>query len=151
MIKIINASLEDAAIILALQKLAYQSEARLYNNFNIAPLTQTLEELKEEIADKVFLKTQIENEIVGSVRAFQDGNTCHIQRLLVHPDFQRQGIATALMAEIESRFEQAQRFELFTGAKSDGNIRLYERVGYKIFKREEINQDLSFVFMQKSK
>lgn len=39
------ASPADAAAILALQKLAYQSEARLYNDFSIPPLLQTLEEL----------------------------------------------------------------------------------------------------------
>ncbi len=55
------------------------------------------------------------------------------------------------MKGIESHFGQAQRFELFTGHKSDRNIHLYERLGYKIFKREEINQNLSFVFMQKHK
>lgn len=62
---------------------------------------------------------------------------------------QRQGIGTALMEQIESYFEQAQRFELFTGQKSDRNIQFYERLGYKVFKSEEINKNLSFVFMEK--
>jgi hypothetical protein len=55
------------------------------------------------------------------------------------------------MEQIESCFGQAQRFELFTGQKSERNIHLYERLGYKIFKSEEINGTLSFVFMEKRK
>ena len=146
---ITHASSEDAEVILELQKLAYQSEAQLYNDFGIPPLTQTLEELRSDFAHAVFLKAEIEGKVIGSVKGHQAGDTCYIERLIVHPDFQGQGIGTALMKEIESCFEQAQRFELFTGHKSERNIHLYERLGYKTFKREEINQNLSFVFMQK--
>lgn len=142
---------EDAAAILQLQQLAYQSEASLYNDFNIPPLIQTLDELKSDFTNKVFLKAQVEDKIIGSVRAYQTASICYIERLIVRPDFQGQGIGTTLMKQIESCFEQAQRFELFTGYKSKRNIDLYERLGYKIFKSEEVNKNLSFVFMEKYK
>lgn len=148
---ITHASPEDAASILELQKLAYQSEAQLYNDFSIPPLTQTLEELTRDFLDKVVLKAQIGDEIVGSVRGFQVESTCYIERLIVRPDFQGQGIGTALMEQIEWCCGQAQRFELFTGHKSERNIHLYERLGYEIFRNEEINKTLSFVFMEKHK
>lgn len=146
---ITQASSEDAVAILELQKLAYQSEAKLYNDFSIPPLLQTLDELRGNFACKVFLKTQVEEKIVGSVRGYQAGDTCYIERLIVHPDYQGQGIGTTLMEKIELCFSQVQRFELFTGHKSERNIHLYEMLGYKIFKGEEINQTLSFVFMEK--
>ena len=53
------------------------------------------------------------------------------------------------MEQIESCFDEVQRFELFTGHKSDRNIRLYEQLGYKLFKSEKINKTLSLVFMEK--
>jgi ribosomal protein S18 acetylase RimI-like enzyme len=145
------ASIEDAVAILELQKLAYQSEANLYNDFSIPPLIQTTEELEVDFNRKVFLKTQVESKIIGSVRGYQAGNTCYIERLIVHPNHQGQGIGTALIESVESRFGQAERFELFTGNKSDRNIHLYERLGYKIFKRTEVNKNLSLVFMEKHK
>lgn len=148
---ITHASSEDAIAILELQKLAYQSEALLYNDFNIPPLTQTLDELRSDFTSKVFLKAQVEDKIVGSVIGYQERSTCFVERLVVHPDFQGQGIGATLMDQIESCFEQAQRFELFTGHKSERNIHLYERLGYKLFKIEEINQNLLFVFMEKYK
>ena len=146
-----QASLEDAAAILELQKLAYQSEARIYNDFAIPPLTQTLAELESHLRDKTVLKALIEGQMVGSVRAFRAREICYIERLIVHPDFQGQGVGTELMTQIESRFEKARRFELFTGHKSEGNLRLYERLGYKIFKSQEMNPTLSFVFLEKWK
>jgi hypothetical protein len=53
-IPIIKASLEDAAQILALQKVAYQSEAALYNDWTIPPLTQTLPQLEAEFDTRFF-------------------------------------------------------------------------------------------------
>lgn len=148
---ITHASPEDAATILELQKLAYQSEALLYHDFNIPPLIQTLAELTSDFTCKIVLKAQVESKIVGSVRGYQAGYTCYVERLIVHPDYQGQGIGRALMERIQSCFGQVQRFELFTGHKSERNIHLYERLGYKIFKSEEIDQSLSLVFMEKYK
>lgn len=69
--------------------------------------------------------------------------SCFIGRLIVHPDFQNRGIGTGLMNKIERRFRDSARFELFTGHKSEGNIRLYRKLGYSIFKREPINDRLT--------
>lgn len=150
MTEITHAHVEDAAKILALQKLAYQSEARLYDDFSMPSLTQTLEEMRDEFTGKVVLKAEIESEIVGSVRAFQQNETCHIRRLCVHPERQGRGLGTELMRQIETCFPNATRFELFTGYKSVSNIRLYERLGYTVFKSEKISEKLTFVFLVKA-
>jgi ribosomal protein S18 acetylase RimI-like enzyme len=144
-----QASPQDAEEILALQKLAYQSEARFYNDDMIPPLTQTLDEIKAEFADHRFLKAVLETHIIGSVRAKCLESTCSIGKLIVHPDYQGQGIGTALMQEIEKKCTNAERLELFTGHKSEGNIRLYQRLGYSIFKTKNVTETLSLVFMQK--
>jgi hypothetical protein len=65
---ITRASIEDARAILALQRIAYQSEARLYRDWSIPPLTESLEDLRIEFSDKVFLKAKLGGLIVGSVR-----------------------------------------------------------------------------------
>jgi GNAT superfamily N-acetyltransferase len=145
-----RASSEDAVTLLELQRLAYQSEALLYDDFSIPPLTQDLDEMRTDIMSKVCLKASVEGNIAGSVRGYQEGNTCFIERLFVHPDFQRQGIGTVLMGQIELCFGKVQRFELFTGDKSKRNIYLYERIGYKIFKNRKINDNLTLVFMEKN-
>jgi ribosomal protein S18 acetylase RimI-like enzyme len=103
------ASTEDAAALLELQKLAYQSEAKLYNDLSIPPLIQTMEELEIDFTIKVFLKAQVESKIIGSVRGYQAGNTCYIERLIVHPNHQGQGIGTALMESFESYFVRVSR------------------------------------------
>lgn len=148
-VDIVDASIEDAPAILALQQLAYQAEAALYNDYAIAPLTQTLADLQGEFGNKTILKAVIDGRLVGSVRANEHDGTCRIGRLIVHPDLQRRGIGTALMNCIESRFPLATRFELFTGHKSDKNIRFYERLGYFIVRRETVSAALALIYMEK--
>ena len=148
---IARADIEDAEEILNLQKLAYQSEAVIYQDFSIPPLTQTTEEIAEEFETFTFLKALDDgHRIVGSVRARLDGDSCLIGRLIVHPECQRQGLGTALMNAIEARFPQAKRYELFTGAKSVGNLRLYERLGYRPFKEHVVHESLSLVYLEKN-
>jgi hypothetical protein len=60
-----KALFKDAAVILELQKLAFQSEAQFYDDFCIPPLTQTLDELTKDFAEKTFLKVEIQDKIVG--------------------------------------------------------------------------------------
>jgi hypothetical protein len=55
-LEIMSADPADAGDILALQRLAYQSEARLYGDWDIPPLTQTLAELRAEFATLLVLK-----------------------------------------------------------------------------------------------
>ncbi len=146
-----TAQISDAAEILSLQKTAYQSEAVLYNDFNIPPLLQTQPELEQELAEQVVLKAVGGNKIIGSVRAYQKDGTCYIGKLIVAPDRQNQGIGTRLIQEVETVFPDCTRFELFTGFRSDKNLYLYQKLGFKIFKTEKVSDQLSMVFLEKQK
>jgi len=148
-ISIIQASRGDAAEILALQKVAYQSEAKLNNDLTIPPLLQTLSDIETEFETRIFLKAVQAGKIIGSVRAFLNSGTCLIGRLIVHPEYQGQGIGTQLMRRIESLCSSAERFELFTGTKSIHNIRFYQKLGYREFRQEELTPKVRLVFMEK--
>ena len=148
-VNIVRANIDDLPAILELQKLAYQKEAILYDDWTIPPLTQTLSEIQAEFEKIVFLKAQWEAQIVGSVRALFDSGTCKIGRLIVHPDYQRKGIGSLLMKTIEASFPNAKRFELFTGTKSADNIRLYQKLEYEEYRQQDLSHRVRIVFMEK--
>ncbi|MEW6237399.1 MAG: GNAT family N-acetyltransferase [Candidatus Omnitrophota bacterium] len=148
-ISIQDAVLKDAEEILFLQKLAYRSEAEIYEDDSIPPLAQTLGEIGLEFDDHLFLKAVRNHRIAGSVRARLIGETCHIGKLIVHPNQQNQGIGSRLMNAVESRFPQAQRFELFTGHRSERNLYLYQKLGYRIFQTITLNERLQLVYLEK--
>ena len=146
-----RATVADAEEILSLQKLAYRSEAEIYDDFNIPPLLQTPEEIKKDFENQTFLKATLDGKIRGSVRAFIKEGTCYIGRLIVHPDFQNRGMGKELMQRIEEIFKEAQRFELFTGHRSEKNLRLYRKLGYEISKTVRANDRLNMVYLEKRK
>ena len=146
---IIKADKGDLSEILDLQYLAYQSEARLFNNEDIPPLKQTLVDVENEYQRGIILKALDEDKnIIGSVRAYCDNGTVYIGKLMVHPSKQGQGIGTQLLLEIEKQYPK-QRYELFTSTRSEKNIALYKKLGYKIFDEEQVTEELSFVYMEK--
>lgn len=149
--KIEQATVNDAAEILALQKLAYQSEAALNNDYTIPPLHQTLESMVADLTNQVVLKAVAEGRILGSVRAYVQDGTCYIGRVIVHPDVQNQGLGTRLMGAIEAAFPEVRRFELFTGQKSARNLYLYQKLGYRMFKEAPLNANIGLVYLEKLK
>lgn len=148
--KIEKAKVADAQEILSLQKLAYISEAEIYNDFSIQPLNQTLNEIESEFENKLILKVVTDGKIIGSVRGFCENRTCYIGKLFVHPDFQGDGLGAKLMEEIERNFCDCDRFELYTGRKSLKNLHIYIKLGYKEFKFMKVTEELDLVFLEKN-
>ncbi|MDD5669703.1 MAG: GNAT family N-acetyltransferase, partial [Candidatus Omnitrophica bacterium] len=146
-----RADLKDLKEILALQKSAFQSEAEIYNDFSIAPLNQSLEELTADFGDKIFLKAVIDGRIVGSVRAEVKANRCFIGRLIVDPHFQNFGVGTRLMHAIEEACGDVDAYELHTGHKSKRNLFFYKKLGYKKIKSLKISESITRIFLEKNR
>lgn len=139
----------DAEPILALQKLAYIEEAILYNDFTIPPMVQKIEQVIQEFKEKSVLKVSMDDKIIGSIRAYQERESCYIGKLMVHPAYQNRGLGTRLLIEIEKKFPYCKRFELFTGCNSRKNIYLYQKSGYLPFKELLVSDTLKLVYLQK--
>ena len=175
-LNITSATRADLPAILNLQKKAFLEVARAFNLKSLPPLEQTLDSLTDEFKNGIILKALFANTptvkhdranqfldtglrpydnddaiIVGSVRAYQKEDTCHIGRLVVLPEYQNQGIGKALMREIEHQYQGiVKRFELFTGMNDSRNRHLYDHLEYKPFKSEKLNDDVTFVYLEKS-
>jgi len=148
-VRIAPAAPDCAAALLALQKLCFREEAELNGEYDIPPLTQTLDSLVEDLRTHTVLAAWDGDRLVGSVRARREGTVCQIGRLIVHPEHRRQGLGTALMAAIEAAHPTASEFELFTDEASARNLRLYARLGYTPFRRQKVTPRLTLVFLRK--
>jgi len=139
-IKIENASVIDAEELHKLQKLAYVSEAKIYNDYTIPPLVQGVEETKEAFKTYIILKAVSGGRIIGSVRGELTEDYVYIGRLMVHPDFQGRGLGARLMKALEAEFPHIKKFTLATGHLSGRNLHLYHKLGYKEISREPVNK-----------
>ncbi|OKJ01127.1 GNAT family N-acetyltransferase [Kitasatospora sp. CB01950] len=143
---------DEAEQILKLQYLAFQSEAELYSDWNLEPLTQSLESLQVELAEHRALVARLGDEVVGSVRGWVDeAGVGQIDRLVVHPRMQRHGLGRRLLTALEAQLTEdgaGAGFELFTGHRS-GSLRLYQRLGYRETEVREVSRRLSIVTLAK--
>lgn len=147
---IIRAEYADLQRILEIQKAAYVSEAKIYNDFSLPPLLQTLEELQNEYQSATILKATVDSDIVGSVRLQLKEDVVLLGRLIVDPPHQGKRIGAALLEAANSVFPKATRIELFTGSLSERNIQFYERYGYIKTHEEVISENVTLVYMRKT-
>jgi ech hydrogenase subunit C len=147
----LRAEASDAPEILALQKVAYQSEAELYSDDSLPALQQTLEELQADFGRMLFLKAVVNGKIIGSVRGYALDENAYLSRVIVHPYFRRRGIGRRLLDEIEQAFPEARRFEAFTGHKSKRNLYQLHKRGYQSFKSEPFTPAITWVYLQKER
>lgn len=144
---------QDAEQIFRLQYLCFQSEAALYGNYRIDPLVQSLDSVRAEVGSDCVFVARLGEEVVGSVRGTvtEDGAAA-IGKLCVHPRLQGHGIGARLLRAAESALVEergAKKFRLHTGHRSEGNLRLYRRVGYQAVGTSQGNDGVPMIVLEK--
>lgn len=163
----------DAPEILALQKVAYQTEVELYGDDSLPPLQQTLEDLENDFdrhpaqeasgldaaagrppdeSDRmVFIKAVVNGKIIGAVRCYAIGDTTHLRRMIVHPYFRGRGIGRRLLLEVEKAFPHSRRFEAKTGHRSKRGHFQLTQLGYRQFKTEPFTPTVTWCYFEKER
>ena len=146
---IVPARLADAPAILALQKLAFEPEARACQVWEIPPLQETVDGIREHIRMATVLKATDGERLLGSVRGVVTGDTCLIRVLAVAPDAQGRGLGARLLGAIEAAHPEVRRFELTTNMIMVGNVRFYLRHGYEVVEQVQHAPTIRLAFMRK--
>ena len=142
---------EEAGELLTLRRAAFVSEAQVYNDPHIPPLTQTLEELRADLASDgvVTLGARLGHRLVGSIRVLLEDKKATLGRLAVAPDLQGPGIGTQLLfAVLPYLPEGTEEIWVFTGQDSTHNIALYEKHGYE-HQFDRTAGDLTYAYLRK--
>ena len=147
---IVPATLADAPAILALQKLAFEPEARACQVWEIPPLQETVDGIREHIRMATVLKAVDDERLLGSVRGIVTGDTCLIRVLAVAPAAQGRGLGARLLGAIEAAHPQVERFELTTNMIMVGNVRFYLRQGYEVVEQVQHAPTIRLAFMRKA-
>ena len=147
---------QDLPEVLAVQKAAFAAEAQLVRNWKIPPLTQTIDELAEDWRKGIMLKAVNEDGmIVGTVRGHVAPDGFYIGKLAVLPPWQGRGCGSALLEAIITQARAipctlpcSKRMVLFTSAKSERNLRLYERFGFRPFNKSTTANGVALIWLE---
>ncbi len=142
---------DHAGELLTVRRAAFVVEAQLYNDPHIPALTQTLDELIEDLQSDavVTLGAWVGPRLVGSIRVGLEGAKATIGRLAVVPDMQGQGIGTQLLFAVLAFLpEDTTEVWVFTGQNSKHNIALYNKAGYE-HQFDEVSGDLTYAYLRK--
>src|SRR5690606_30185410 len=122
-----------------------------YDDPHIPPLTQTLDELRADLADAdvVTLGAWIGHRLVGSIRVALEGAKATLGRLAVVPDLQGHGIGTQLLLAIPPHLRpDTSEVWVFTGRDSVQNLAMYSKHGYE-HAHDETAGDLTYAYLRK--
>lgn len=150
-VQIRQVSDDDAGELLTLRRAAFVSEAQVYGDPNIPPLTQTLDELRADLGAEgiITLGAWAGHRLVGSVRIELEPGKATLGRLAVAPDMQGQGIGTQLLLAIPPLLpEGTDELWVFTGRDSVHNLALYEKQGYE-HQHDETAGSLTYAYLRK--
>ena len=146
---IVPANLDDTTALLALQRVAFEPEARACQTWEIPPLQETMDGVREHIRTATVLKAVEGDLLLGSVRGIVTGDTCLIRVLVVAPQAQGRGLGARLLAAVEQAHPQVARFELTTNMIMVGNVRFYLRHGYEVVEQVQFAPRIRLAHMRK--
>ncbi len=122
----------DAGELWTLQRACWLQEAQANPGVHIPALHEDLAEVQASLADWTTLVLRVGGRLVGAARGRRRGDTWDVGRVMVAPDLQGRGLGRLLLAAIEEAApDGVDRFELFTGAGSERNLRMYRKAGYR--------------------
>ncbi len=140
-----------AGELLTVRRAAFVTEAQLYDDPKLPALTQTLEELVEDLQreDVITLAGWIGHRMVGSVRVGLEDGRANLSRLAVVPDLQQRGIGTQLLFAVLGYLpEDTHEVWVFTGQDSKQNLSLYAKHGFEHQYAQHAG-DLTYAYLRK--
>lgn len=103
----------------------------LYESVGWIAYTKDPDSLQRAFANSLLtLAVYAEDQLIGIVRTVGDGESIiFIQDLLVHPEYQRKGIGSALIREVLNRYPHVRQIQLTTDTSPD-TIAFYTSLGF---------------------
>lgn len=128
---------QDAEAIRDLTRDAYAKWVPLIGR---EPLPMTID-YADAVLRHRFDLLEVEGRLAGLIETTPQGDDLLIVNVAVSPDFQKRGLAVALMRRAEGLAEAGGRAatRLYTNRRFTENIALYARLGYRVEREETLN------------
>ncbi|GAA4690473.1 tRNA (guanosine(37)-N1)-methyltransferase TrmD [Nocardioides conyzicola] len=127
------ALLADAAELHVLQLACWVQVQHENPGVHVAALHESLDDVRSWIGTHTVLVVRSAGRLVGAVRGIRHEDVWDIGRLMVAPDLEGRGLGRELLGRMEALAPAgATSYWLFTGARSERNLRMYKKAGYRV-------------------
>lgn len=153
-INLVKADFEDLNTILQMQTEAFSELYAKYQDTETSPATEKYEDIlfRFNQTETTYYFITADNVKVGVIRIVdsKDGvSRKRISPIFVMPEYRNKGYAQEAIKEAE-RIHGEQGWKLDTILQEEGNLYLYEKLGYhQTGKTEQINDKMTIVFYEK--
>ena len=132
-IEIRPATPADAGELLVLQLACWVQVQHENPGVHVAALQESLADVRAWLDTHTVLVARSAGRLVGAVRGIRHEDVWDIGRLMVAPDLEGRGLGRELLGRMEALAPPgATAYWLFTGAKSERNLRMYKKAGYRV-------------------
>ncbi len=149
-----QATIEDADILLEIQKKAFQESLELYKDYDTNPANESLEKMAHKIRNHFYYVITADDNMVGGIHAYKKSNRhCYLNRIYIHPDYENKGIGSKAVEFILNHedFRDIELWTLDTPHKSYRNHSFYEKLGFvKTGEVEEVSPELKLIHYEKA-
>jgi GNAT superfamily N-acetyltransferase len=133
--------------VIALQRLAYQSEAALIGDVMLPPLCETPEALMS--SGETAIGCRISASLVGVISYEDDGTALRICRLMVLQPWRRKGMASLLLEQVLSR-KTPREVVVETALLNYPGVRLYQKLGFQELAQRRTADGLELILFHKA-
>ena len=123
----------DAGELFTLTRACWLQELWANPGVPIPALEESLDDLLASLDDWTTVVARAGGRLVGSGRGRAEGDVWDVGRVMVAPDLQGRGLGRYLLDLVEQAAPpDVTSYQLFTGAGSADNIRMYKKAGYRL-------------------
>ena len=148
-----KAAREDIGKVWKMQVEAFRGILEKYRDYDTNPAAESVERVtaRFDMPGSVYYFIVAEGEDVGVIRVIdlEDGTRKRISPLWIMPEYRGRGYAQLAMKEAE-RIHGADNWSLDTILQEEGNLHIYEKMGYRrTGETHKINDNMDIVFFEK--
>lgn len=135
----------DVDFILKLKELCFKWYIEIIYGWNLeVQREKTLHELDKHVNDMKIIR--INDNDIGVTTFYEEDNVYVVGLIIVHPDYQNQGIATSIIKHYIETANQEKKKIIIKTYKNNPAKKLYERLGFNIYKEDDTHVHLCIDF-----
>ncbi len=148
-VELITAKVEDARLIHEIQVRAFKPLLDKYRDYDTSPANETVDRVLSRITKpgSVCHIITVDGSRAGMMRVQSLGSGRYrVSPIFVLPEYQGRGVAQTAFRLADEIYKDARVWELDTISQEQGNVHLYEKLGYVLTGGEKrVNERLTIV------